>query len=71
MGCVTTRCKTNGKPLLILCGLAGLLLLAAVVFAARFDINALKPKIEAAVSRATDIEVTIRGRIALRLRPPF
>lgn len=53
------------RALFIGCGLASLLLLAAIVFAARFDIDSWKSSIEAAVSEATGMEVTIEGKVAL------
>jgi len=53
------------KALLVGGGLVGLLLLAAIAFAAWFDINSWKSNIEAAASRATGMEVTIKGKIGL------
>lgn len=63
--------KTLRKVFLIGGGLVSLLLLAVIVFAVRFDINSWKPNIEAAASRATGIEVTIKGKIALARWPPL
>jgi hypothetical protein len=57
--------KTMRKALLIGGGLVSLLLIAAIAFAAWFDINSWKPNIEAAASRATGMEVTIKGKIGL------
>ena len=52
-------------------GLVGLLLLSGVAFAAWFDINSWKSNIEKAASRATGIEVTIKGKIGVtRWLPP-
>ncbi len=59
------------KTLLLGGGLAILLLLAAIAFAAWFDLNSWKSNLESAVSRATGMEVTIKGKIALtRWLPP-
>ena len=45
------------------------LVLAAAVFVLNFDINAYKPRIEAAASDATGMEVRINGRMKLTLFP--
>ncbi|MBZ5639616.1 MAG: AsmA family protein [Acidobacteriia bacterium] len=59
------------KVLLIGCGLVGFLLLAAIAFSAWFDINSWKSNIEATVSHATDMEVTIKGKIGVTRWPPL
>ena len=59
------------KAFLIGGGLVGLLLLAAIAFAARFDINSWKSNIEAGVSHAAGMEVTIKGKIGLTRWPPL
>src|SRR5512143_2957249 len=45
------------------------LILASVIFALTFDINSYKPRIEAATSGATGLEVSIRGKMGLSLFP--
>ena len=45
------------------------LILAAVIFALTFDINSYKPRIEAAASEATGLEVSIRGKMGFSLFP--
>jgi hypothetical protein len=59
------------KVLIILGGgaVALALVLAALVFALTFDINSYKPRIEAAASGATGLEVRINGQMGLSFFP--
>jgi uncharacterized protein involved in outer membrane biogenesis len=57
------------KVLFVLGGGAVALVLAAVVFTLTFDINSYRPRIEAAVSGATGLEVRINGKMGLSLFP--
>jgi uncharacterized protein involved in outer membrane biogenesis len=50
-------------------GTAVALVLAAVVFTLTFDINSYRPRIEAAVSGATGLEVRINGKMGLSFFP--
>ncbi len=61
-----TRMK---KGLLILGGSIIAIVLAVVVFAYTFDINPYKPRIEAAISDATGMNVRINGKIKLMIFP--
>ena len=54
------------RVLLVVLGLTGVGVLAALVCAARFDLNSWKPEIEAAASKATDMHVTIQGALELK-----
>ncbi len=45
------------------------LVLAAVVFALTFDINSYRPRIEAAASKATGLEVRVNGKMGLSFFP--
>ncbi len=57
------------KVLFVLGGGAVALVLAAVVFTLTFDINSYRPRIEAAVSGATGLEVRINGKMGLSFFP--
>ena len=50
-----------------LLGLIALVVLAGGVFLARFDPNALKPRIIAAVKQTTGRELTLNGPVGLRM----
>jgi hypothetical protein len=55
--------------LIILGGGAAALVLAVVIFALTFDINSYRPRIEAAASAATGLEVRINGKMGISLFP--
>src|SRR5512143_2992746 len=57
------------KVLFVLGGSAGALVLAVLVFALTFDINSYRPRIEAAASKATGLEVRIKGKMGLSFFP--
>jgi AsmA protein len=57
------------KVLFILAGGAVILVLAVVVFALTFDINSHRLRLEAAASRATGLEVKIKGKMGLSFFP--
>jgi len=57
------------KVLFVLGGGAAALILAVVVFALTFDINSYRPRIEAAASGATGLEVRINGKMGLSFFP--
>ncbi|MBI5492574.1 MAG: AsmA family protein [Deltaproteobacteria bacterium] len=57
------------KALLILLAGVTALVLALAVFVLTFDINPYKPRIEAAASRATGMDVRINGKMRLTLSP--
>ena len=57
------------KVLFVLGGGAVALVLAVVVFALTFDINSYRPRIEAAASGATGLEVRINGKMGLSFFP--
>ncbi|MBF0557376.1 MAG: AsmA family protein [Nitrospirae bacterium] len=57
------------KVLFILGSGAVAVVLAVFVFALTFDINAYRPRIETAASRATGLEVRIRGKMRLSFFP--
>lgn len=57
------------KVLLILGGGTIAIVLAAVVFALSFDMNSYRPRIEAAASEATGLEVRINGKMGLSFFP--
>jgi uncharacterized protein involved in outer membrane biogenesis len=57
------------KVLFVLGGIAAALVLAVVVFALIFDINSYRPRIEAAASAATGLEVKINGKMGLSFFP--
>lgn len=62
----------NAKKKMIFLSLGGVvvtLALAAVVFILTFDINSYRPRIEAAVSGATGLEVRINGKMGLSFFP--
>ncbi len=61
-----TRIK---KGLLIFGGSIAAIVLAVVIFAQTFDISPYKPRIEAAVSDATGMDVRINGKIRLMIFP--
>ena len=58
-------------PLLAAGGLLALLILAAVALVLFVDVNALKPRLEAAASDALGMEVRIGGRLGIGLFPGF
>ncbi len=60
--------KTKKTLLILLAGVTALVL-ALVVFLLTFDINPYKPRIEAAASRATGMDVRINGKMRLTLFP--
>ncbi|MBI4699416.1 MAG: AsmA family protein [Nitrospirae bacterium] len=57
------------KVLFILGGSAAALILAVVIFALMFNINSYKPRIEAAASGATGLDVRINGEMGLSFLP--
>ena len=57
------------KVLFVLGGGAAALVLAVVVFALTFDINSYRPRIEAAASGATGLDVRINGKMGLSFFP--
>jgi uncharacterized protein involved in outer membrane biogenesis len=57
------------KVLFILGGGAATLVLVVVIFALTFDINSYRPRIEAAASGATGLEVRINGKTGLSFFP--
>ena len=57
------------KVLFVLGGGAVALVLAVVIFALTFDINSYRPRIEAAASGATGLEVRINGKMGLSFFP--
>jgi AsmA protein len=57
------------KVFFILGGGAVALVLAVVTFGLTFDINSYRPRIEAAASRATGLEVRINGKMGLSFFP--
>ena len=57
------------KVLFVLGGGTAALVLAVVVFALTFDINSYRPRIEAAASGATGLEVRINGKMGLSFFP--
>src|SRR3989304_2128462 len=57
------------KVLFILGGGAVALVLVVVIFALTFDINSYRPRIEAAASGATGLEVRINGKMGLSFFP--
>jgi uncharacterized protein involved in outer membrane biogenesis len=57
------------KVLFVLGGGVIALVLAAVVFALVFDVNSYRPRIEAAASEVTGLEVRINGKMGLSLFP--
>ena len=67
-GITLMNAKTK-KVLIILVGGAIALVLAVVVFALSFDMNSYRPRIEAAASEATGLEVRINGKMGLSFFP--
>lgn len=59
----------KNKVLFILGGVTAALVLAAVISAFIFDMNSLKPRIEAAASDATGFDVRIKGKMSLSFFP--
>ncbi|MBI5675090.1 MAG: AsmA family protein [Nitrospirae bacterium] len=57
------------KVLLVLGSGAAALVLAAVIFILTFDINSYRPRIEAAVSGATGMDVRINGKMGISFFP--
>ena len=62
------ECKKK-KVLFILGGAAVALVLAVVIFALTFNINSYRPRIEAAASGATGLDVRINGKMRLSFFP--
>src|SRR5512140_3784182 len=64
---------TNKRKIALIAagGFFALLLLAAVALALFMDVNAHKPRLEAAVSDALGMEVRIGGRLGIGLFPGF
>ena len=61
--------RVNSKIFLIMVGGAAILIFVSVAALLSFDINDYKSGIENAVSEATGIEITIKGKIRLSLFP--
>jgi uncharacterized protein involved in outer membrane biogenesis len=57
------------KALFILGGIAAAFVLAVVIFALTFDINSYRPRIEAAASAATGLEIKVKGEMGLSFFP--
>jgi uncharacterized protein involved in outer membrane biogenesis len=57
------------KSLMIAGGVVGLIVIAAIAAVLLFNINAYKWNIETAASRATGLDVTIKGRMGLSFLP--
>lgn len=57
------------KVVIILGGTGAALVLAGVVFVLTFDINSYKPRIEAAASTASEMTVSVNGKMKLSLFP--
>jgi uncharacterized protein involved in outer membrane biogenesis len=57
------------KVLIVIGALLGLLLIAGIAIVFLVDVNAYKPRIEAAVSEALGMEFKIQGKAGLRLLP--
>ena len=51
------------RALLVVLGLTSLVVLAVLLYAARFDLNSWKPEIEAAASKSAKMNVTIEGTL--------
>ncbi len=60
---------TERKKVLMIAGIAALIVIAVIVLVLSFDINSYKPRIEAAASEATGLDVRIRGKVALAFFP--
>ena len=58
-----TPLSKRRRALLVVLGLAGVVVLAILVCAARFDLNSWKSEIEAAASEGTRMHVTIQGTL--------
>jgi AsmA protein len=58
-----TSSSKGRRALLVVVGLTSLVVLAVLVYAARFDLNSWKSEIEAAASTAADMHVTIQGTV--------
>ena len=67
------RMRLASKPAkifaFVICGIVGAALLAALLFSFFFDINRFKPRIEAAMSDAIGMNVTIEGPLGLTVAP--
>ncbi|MBA3028626.1 MAG: AsmA family protein [Desulfobacteraceae bacterium] len=61
--------KQSKIILVVACGGAALIVMAAIAGALLFDINSYKPGIEAAASRATGLDVSINGKMRLSFFP--
>lgn len=57
------------KVLLVLAGCVATLVLAVVIFTLTFNLNPYRPRIEAAASRATGMQVRINGKMRLMFIP--
>lgn len=57
------------KALFVIGGIVAVVVIALVVFVATFDINSYKPRIEAAASGATGMDVRINGGLKLTVFP--
>ncbi len=57
------------KKVLKIAGAAALIVIAAIALVLSFDINSYKPRIEAAASEATGLDVRIKGKVALAFFP--
>lgn len=60
-----TASSKRRRALLVVLGLTSIVVLAILVYAARFDLNSWKPEIEAAASKDTRMHVTIQGTLEL------
>ncbi len=68
--CIGAQMNKNMRRILfVLGGITAALVLAVVVVALTFDINSYRPRIEAAASGATGLDVRIRGKMGLTLFP--
>ena len=61
--------KSLGNTRFVIGALIGLLLLVAIALRLFFDVNAYKPRIEAAASRAMGMEVSVAGRLGIDVFP--
>jgi AsmA protein len=57
------------KVILVIAGSVAALVLAAVIFTLTFNLNQYRPRIEAAASKATGMQVRINGKISPILFP--
>ena len=61
--------KAERKKTLVIAGIGALVIIAAIVAVLLFDINAHKPAIETAASRAIGLDVRINGKMGLSFFP--